>query len=41
MSYDTEERCEFWRKTNLLFQKRQEFGEFLIQTLKSSQKFAL
>ena len=28
MSHDTEEWCKIWRKTNLLFQKWQEFGEF-------------
>ena len=27
-SYVLEEGCKIWRKTNLLFQKRQEFGEF-------------
>ena len=27
MSYDTEEWCKIWRKTDLLFQKWQEFGE--------------
>ena len=41
MSYGTAERCEIWRKTNLLSQKKQKFGEFLIQTLQSSEKFAL
>ena len=28
MSHDTEEWCKNWRKTDLLFQKQQEFGEF-------------
>ena len=28
MSCDTENRCKIWRKTDLLFQKWQEFGEF-------------
>ena len=28
MSHDTEEWCKIWRKTDLLFQKWQEFGEF-------------
>ena len=28
MPHDTEEWCKIWRKTNLLFQKWQEFGEF-------------
>ena len=28
MSYDTEQWCKIWRKTNLLFQKWQKFGEF-------------
>ena len=28
MSYDNEEWCKIWRKTNFLFQKWQEFGEF-------------
>ena len=26
--HDTEEWCQFWRKTDLLFQKWQKFGEF-------------
>ena len=28
MSHDAEEWCQIWKKLNLLFQKRQEFGEF-------------
>ena len=28
MSHDTEEWCKIWRKTDFLFQKWQEFGEF-------------
>ena len=28
MSHDTEDWCKIWRKTDLLFQKWQEFGEF-------------
>ena len=28
MSHDTEEWCKIWKKTDLLFQKWQEFGEF-------------
>ena len=28
ISNDTEEWCKIWRKTNLLFRKWQEFGEF-------------
>ena len=28
MSHVTEKWCKIWRKTNLLFQKWQEFGEF-------------
>ena len=28
MSHDTEEWCKIWRKTDLLFQKWQEFGKF-------------
>ena len=28
MSHDTEELCQIWRETNLLFLKWQEFGEF-------------
>ena len=28
MCHDTEEWCKIWRKTNLLFQKWQKFGEF-------------
>ena len=28
MSYDTEDGCKVWRKSDLLFQKWHEFGEF-------------
>ena len=28
MSHDTEDWCKIWRKTDLLFQKWQGFGEF-------------
>ena len=28
MCHDTEERCKIWKKSNFLFQKWQEFGEF-------------
>ena len=28
MSHDPEDWCKIWRKTDLLFQKWQEFGEF-------------
>ena len=40
MSYDTEEWCKIWRKTDLLFQKWQEFGEFWPEHSKFS-KFSL
>ena len=40
MSYDPENWYKIWRKTDLLFQKWQEFGEFWSEYLKS-QKFAL
>ena len=28
MSHDTEAECKIWRKTDILFQKWQKFGEF-------------
>ena len=34
---DTEEWCEIWRRTNLLFQKRKEFGEFWSEHSKVSK----
>ena len=37
MSHDTEEWCKIWRKTDLLFQKWQEFGEFWPEHSKVSQ----
>ena len=40
MSSDTEEWCKTWRKTGLLFQKRQEFGLFWPEYSKFS-KFPL
>ena len=40
MSHDTEVSYKILRKTDLLFQKWQQFGEFWSSTLKS-QKFVL
>ena len=40
MSHDTEKWCKIWRKTDLLFQKWQKFGEFWAKHQKS-QKFLL
>ena len=37
MSHDTEDRCKIWRKTNLLFQHWQEFGEFWSEHYKVSK----
>ena len=37
MSHDTEDWCKSWRKTNLLFQKWQEFGEFWSEHSKVSK----
>ena len=37
MSHDTEEWCKIWRKTDLLFQKWQEFGEFWSEHSKVSK----
>ena len=34
MSHDTDKWCEIWRKTDLLFQKWEEFGEFWLEHLK-------
>ena len=36
-SHDTEEWCKIWRKTDLLFQKWQEFVEFWLEHLKVSK----
>ena len=41
MSHDTEEWCKIWRKTNLLFQKWQEFGEFWSKHTKVSKMCTL
>ena len=40
MSHDPEDWCKIWRKTDLLFQKWQEFGKFWPDHSKVS-KFAL
>ena len=37
LSHDPEEWCKIWRKTDLLFQKWQEFGEFWPEHSKVSQ----
>ena len=37
MSHDPKEWCKVWRKTDLLFQKWQEFGEFWPERSKVSQ----
>ena len=37
ISYDFEDWCEIWRKTDLLFQKWQEFGEFWLEHSKVSK----
>ena len=37
MSHDTKEWCKIWRKTDLLFQKWQEFGEFWSEQSKISK----
>ena len=41
MSHDTEEWCKIWRKTDLLFQKWQEFGEFWFKHSKVSKIWTL
>ena len=37
VSHDTEDWCKIWRKTDLLFQNWQEFGEFLSEHSKVSK----
>ena len=37
MSHDPEDWCKIWRKTDLLFQKWQEFGEFWPEQSKVSK----
>ena len=37
MSHDTKEWCQIWRRTNLLFQTWQEFGEFWTEQSKVSK----
>ena len=39
MSHDNEEWYKIWRKTNLLFQKWQEFGEFWSEHSKESKLY--
>ena len=41
VSHDTEDWCKIWRKTDLLFQNRQEFGEFLPEHSKVSKLYTL
>ena len=41
MSHDTEDWCKIWRKTDLLFQKWQEFGEFWFKHSKVSKIWTL
>ena len=41
MSHDTEDWCKIWRKTNLLFRKWQQFGEFWSEHSKVSKICAL
>ena len=41
MSHDTEEWYKIWRKTNLLFQKSQEFGQFWSEHSKISKMWTL
>ena len=41
MSHDTEDWCKMWRKTDLLFQNWQEFGEFLSEHSKVSKIYTL
>ena len=40
MSHDPEDYCKIWRKTDLLFQKWQDFGEFWPEHLKVSKMCA-
>ena len=41
VSHDTEDWCKIWRKTDLLFQNWQEFGEFLSEHSKVSKIYTL
>ena len=41
MSHNTEKWCKIWKKTNFLFQKRQEFGEFWSDHSEVSKIFTL
>ena len=41
MPYDTEDWYKIWRKTDFLFQKRQEFGEFWSEHSKASKIYTL
>ena len=41
MSHDTQKWCKVWRKTDLLFQKWQHFGEFSSKHSKVSKIWAL
>ena len=41
MSHDTEEWCKIWRKTDLLFQKWQDFGGFSPEHSKVSRIYVL
>ena len=41
MPHDTEYWCKTWRKTNFLFQKWQEFDEFLFEQSKISKMYTL
>ena len=41
MSHDTEDRCKIWRKTDLLFQRWQKFGEFWSEYSKVSKTCTL
>ena len=41
VSHDTEDWCKIWRKTDLLFQNWQEFGEFCSEHSKVSKIYTL
>ena len=41
VSHDTEDWCKIWRKTDLLFQNWQEFGEFWSEHSKVSKIYTL
>ena len=41
MSHDTQDKCKIWRKTNLFFQKWQEFGKFWSEHSKVSNIYNL